>query len=216
MPRSACSRAQCRGDGRRGHAGRDAAFHRRYRQRGAAAARHAGARRPPDERHPFGHGKTSISGRSWCRSCCSRSAARSRSGGARKLLHGGEHAMSLWAYAILTGASSSRRPRWPSRCAHSVGSRPAARSPNSGARPATPRSSPCSWKIRRRWRPWWSPPRPGAGAGHRSPVWDAIASWSSASFSCRRRRPRAGEPFVVDRRASSGGCRADDPRRAGS
>jgi cation diffusion facilitator family transporter len=63
------------------------------------------ARRPPDEQHPFGHGKNvyfwafvvsvvlfAIGG------------AFSVWEGVRKLLHGDEHAVSAWAYAILAGA----------------------------------------------------------------------------------------------------------------
>ena len=63
------------------------------------------ARRPPDEQHPFGHGKNvyfwafvvsvvlfAIGG------------AFSVWEGVRKLLHGDEHAVSAWAYAILASA----------------------------------------------------------------------------------------------------------------
>ena len=63
------------------------------------------ARRPPDERHPFGHGKNVYF---WAFVVSvmlfTVGGAFSVWEGVRKLLHGGEHAMSLWAYAILTGA----------------------------------------------------------------------------------------------------------------
>src|SRR4029450_1136046 len=63
------------------------------------------AQQPPDEQHPFGHGKNVYF---WAFVVSvvlfSLGGAFSVWEGIRKLLHGGEHAVSAWAYAILAGA----------------------------------------------------------------------------------------------------------------
>ena len=164
------------------------------------------ARRPPDEQHPFGYGKNVYF---WAFVVSvmlfTVGGAFSVWEGVRKLLHGGEHAMSLWVYAVLAGAFvfEAASLAVAVRSLLSGPGRPLARRILArDPRPHAPHRAPGRYGGaggrggRRR--------RPGAGAGHREPSMGRDRFPGHRRHSPRRRgRPRAGEPFVVDRRASS-------------